>query len=71
MADPWNTPAGGPSPFDDLEIPDNLDELVAEVIKKVDKELETDPVYQSFKQGAERSRRFFAGTTFHWNSWWR
>ncbi|MEO7735734.1 MAG: hypothetical protein ABIY55_32565 [Kofleriaceae bacterium] len=30
----WNSGAGGPSAFDDLEAPDNLDEIVREVAQE-------------------------------------
>ena len=30
----WNSGAGGPSAFDDLELPENLDEIVRQVSKE-------------------------------------
>lgn len=65
----WNTPAGSsPSPFAQLDMvaisrltPEDLDELRRATQEKLDK----DPVYQSFKRGAEASRRA-SDPTMHW-----
>ena len=64
----WNTPVGSrPSPFADLVLthkisPDVLDHVRREVAAALAK----DPVYQSFKRGAEESQRR-RDPTAHWN----
>lgn len=66
----WNTPAGSiPSPFAQLDTttlsrltPDEL----AEIWRSAEEQLEKDPIYQSFKRGAEASRRML-DPTLHWN----
>ena len=66
----WNTPAGSsPSPFAQLDMtaisrltPEELDELRRTTQERLDK----DPIYQSFKRGAEVSRRE-NDPTLHWN----
>ena len=65
----WNTPAGSePSLYAHLDMtaisrlsPEELDELRRATQEKLDK----DPVYQSFKRGAEASRRA-SDPTMHW-----
>jgi hypothetical protein len=66
----WNTPAGSaPSPFAQLDMtalsrltPDEL----AEIWRSAQEQLKKDPIYQSFKRGAEESRRML-DPTLHWN----
>ena len=64
----WNTPVGSlPSPFVDLVL---AREITPEELKAVRREAEAaltkDPVYQSFKRGADESLRWRDPTT-HWN----
>lgn len=67
----WNTPAGSlPSPFAQLDMKAALAQLTPEEMEKIrreaDEALEKDPVYQSFKRGAEESRRW-RDPTVYWN----
>lgn len=65
----WNTAAGSePSPFEQLDMaalsrltPEEFDEIWRTAQEKLD----NDPVYQSFKRGAEASRRA-SDPTMHW-----
>lgn len=71
MASLWDTSAGGVSPFAGLMVPVDIDAIAAEVIAKVEREFKADPRYQAFARGAAQYRRMLAGTTWHWNRFWR
>ena len=64
----WNTPAGAlPSPFADLVFTREISrEEMEEVRRHVEDALSKDPVYQSFKRGAEEARRW-RDPTAYWN----